>query len=295
MARSNPRIIYGVHSATPYDRTTGLPYGTMEVLGGSSFSLAGELAELNGGSTKFPVAVEDTVISAELSLKPKEYPEFLFELFLGKAPTKNVAEANGNASALVNKNGASVFDGTTGIASVGVKAGSESDLKTGSYVIEAVSATTVMVYCLSSVDFGRGTSVTYENDDLEIIASPLTITASGTVDIPNFGLELTGGSGTIGMTIGDTATFEVRSINQGSIEVTVGGSSDVYPEFGLIAMSQKRGNGALVELDIFRLKAIGLPLNLEEKAFSEAEITAKAFYDAEKNGVFKTTSIDEAL
>ena len=37
MARSNPRIFFGVHSFTPYNRTTGLPYGTVEVLKGSSF------------------------------------------------------------------------------------------------------------------------------------------------------------------------------------------------------------------------------------------------------------------
>ena len=290
MAKSQPRIIYGVHSATPYDRATGLPYGTMEVLAGSSFSLTGELTQLNGGSQRFPVAVEDGTISAELSLKPKEYPDFLFELFLGKAPTKNSSEASGNASTILNKNGTSVV-AATGIATVSVKVGSESDAKFGKYIVKAVSATTVDVYAITSVDFGRGTAAVFRDDALKITSSPLTITTSSAVTVPNFGIELNGGAGTIAMVVGDTAEYDVRSINAGSIEVVVGGSSDVFPEFGVIAISQKRGNGGMFELDIFRVKAIGLPFNLEEKAFSEAEVTANAFYDSVKNGVFKAVSI----
>lgn len=285
--RSDPRIIFGVHSFTPYNYDTGLPYGTIQVLGGSSFALNGELATLNAGSAKYPWAVEETTISAELSIRPKEYPDFLFELFLGKAPTSNAAEASGNASSLSNKNGSSVQEATTGIASVSVKSGSETDLKFSKYVVKAASATSVDVYAMSNVDFARGTDKEFEDDALKITASPLTITTSSAVEIPGFGLELTGGSGTIGMTEGDTATFEVRPINDKSMEVKIGGTADVFPNFGAIVVAQKRGNEELTELDIFKLKAVGLPFNLEENTFSEAEITAQAFYDSSQGGVFK--------
>jgi len=43
----------------------------------------------------------------------------------------------------------------------------------------------------------------------------------------------------------------------------------------------------MVEFDLFRCKGIGLPIGLEENAFSEAEVTVEAFYDAVKNAVFK--------
>lgn len=285
--RSDPRIIFGVHSFTPYHYDTGLPYGTLQVLGGSSFSLNGELATLNAGSAKYPWAVEETTISAELTIKPKEYPDFLFELFLGKAPTANAAEASGNVSTLTNKNGSSVLEATTGIASVAAKSGSESELKFTKYVVKAVSATTVDVFAMSNVDFARGTDVTFENDALKITATPLTITTSTAVEIPNFGLELTGGSGTIAMVEGDTAIFDVRPINDKSMDVTIGGANDVFPNFGAIVVAQKRGNQEIAELDIFKLKAVGLPFNLEENTFSEAEITAQAFYDSSQGGVFK--------
>lgn len=290
MTLKNPRIIFGVHSLTPYRRDNGLPYGTIRVLGGSTFALNGELASLNGGSSKFPWAVEETTIGAELAIKPKEYPDFLMELFLGKAPTANAAEANGSVTAIVNKKGTSVV-AATGVASVTPLAASESDMKFTKYIIVAVSATTFDVYAISNVDFARGTIKKFENDALKITASPLTLVQSSAVTVPGFGIEVTGGGGTIALVTDDTGTFEVRPPNSESIDVVIGGTADVFPEFGAIAVAQKRGNGEMLELDIFRLKAVGLPFNMEEKAFSEAEITAQAFYDAEEDGVFGTRHI----
>ena len=239
MALSNARIIYGVHSFTPYDRDTGLPKGTVQTMGNSTFSLEGELVQLNGGSAKFPFAVEESTISAELTVAPKSYPDFLFELFLGKAPTQNSAEATGSSSALTNKQGTSVQEASTGIATVSVKAGSEADLKFTKYVVVAASATTVDVYAYSNIDFVRGTDKVFENDALKITASPLTIVASTAVEVPGYGVELTGGGGAIGMTVDDTASFEVRPPNSESMEVVIGGTADTFPEFGAIVMSQK--------------------------------------------------------
>lgn len=286
MALSSPRIVFGVHSFTPYKRTTGEFYGTLKVLKGSSLSLAGEQVELFGGSAKYPWAVEDGTINSEMSLKPAEYPDFLFELFLGKAPTANSAEATGNVSTLTNKKGTSLQSATTGIASVSALAGSEADLKLGKFIVKAASSTTVDVYLSSDIDLNRGTDGSYQNDLLKITASPLTITASADTNIPNFGLKLTGGSGVIGMTTGDTAEFSVRPINSKSMTVRIGGTTDEFPEFGAIVMAQKRGNQEMFEIDCFRCKGIGMPLNFEMGAFSEAEIKLKVFYDAEKNGVF---------
>lgn len=286
MSLSAPRVIFGVHSVTPYKRADGLPYGILKVLGGSSLSLAGELIGLNGGSSKYEWAVEDGRITAEMSLKVKEYPDFLFELFLGKAPTANSAEASGNASTLTNKKGTSTV-AATGIATVSVKSGSEADLKFGKYVVKVASATTVDVYFSSDADINRGTDGEFQNDALKITASALTIATTTAVTIPNFGLELTGGAGTIAMTTGDTATFEVRPINDKSMTVTIGATTDEFPEFGAIVMAQKRGNQEMFEIDCLRCKGIGMPLGFEEVAYSEAEIKIKAFYDSAQNAVFK--------
>lgn len=287
MSLSAPRSFFGVHSFTPYSRTDGTFYGTIKVLKGSSLSLSGEQVELTGGSSKYPWALEEGVITAEMSLKFGQFEDFLFELFLGKAPTALTTEASGNASTLTNYKGVSLKSATTGVTSVGVKSGNEADLKFGKYVVKAASATTVNVYYSSDADIARGTNGTYQDDALKVTATPLTITASSPVTIPNFGLELSGGSGTIALVVGDTATFEVRPVNAGGMTVRIGSASDTsFPEFGSIVMAQKRGNQELMELDCFRCKGAGMPLNFEQNAFAEAEVKVKVLYDNDKDGVF---------
>lgn len=288
---SDPRVIYGVHSFSPYKRTDGKFYGTAKVVKGTNLSLEGELVELVGGSQKYPFAVEEGAIKSEVSFKFSQYEDFLIELFLGKAPTSNSAEASGNVSTLTNKLGTSAQKATTGIASIAAKSGSEADLKFGKYVVVVASATTVDIYFSSDADISRGNAGAYQNDALKVTATPLTVPSGTTVDVPNFGLQLTGGSGTIGMTTGDTATFEVRPINTGSMTVIVGGASDSFPEFGCILMAQKRGNQEMTEIDLFRCKGAGLPIGFDAKAFSEADVKVKIFYDSAKNGVFEIRTV----
>lgn len=293
---SNPRIFFGVHSFTAYCRDSGLPYGTSLVLGQSGFSLTGELASLNGGSNKYAFAVEETNISAELSVTIKQYEDWMMQLFLGKKPTAAAGSATGAISALVDKKG-SLVNAVTGIVSVGIKTGSESDLKFAKYVVKVHDAALdqVHVYAKSNVDFARGTDKNYEDNLLRITSTPITITNAGVLEVPGFGVELTGGSAVDLATLsadGNTAEFEVLPPDTGSISAIFGGSSDVFPEFGAIVVGQQRGNGEMVELDIFRLKAVGMPMGFQEKTFSEAEITAQAFYDSEKNGVFSMRHVN---
>lgn len=292
MALSAPRSLFGVHSVSFYNRSSGQPYGMLRVLGGSSINQSGELAPLNGGSSKYAWHVEGGLITTELSLTFREYPNFLFELFLGKAPTAVSAEASGNVSSLTAKTG-SIENATTGIASIAAESGQEAELKFGKYLVVAASATTVNIYCLTDADFARGTDEVFEDDTLKINASPLTVSdTGGTTSITNFGLEITGGSGTVAMTTSDSATFEVRPIHAGgATTVTVGASADTYPEFGAVCMAKKRSNEELFEVDLFRCKAIGMPIGFEENAWGEAAVTAQAFYDSAQDGVFSVRHV----
>jgi len=292
MALSNPRILYGVHSVSPYSRTTGLPYGMLRVLAGSTFEMSGDQQTLFGGSFRFPWAVENGEINATLTINTKEYPDFLFTLFLGKAPTSIASDTSGDVSGLANVSGVSLFDASTGIATATIESGEEADLKFGKYIIKYVSATTVDVYLLSDVDANRGTDIAYVDDALKITASALTITSSTAVSIPNTGVELTGGSGTIALVAGDTAEFMVLPIHTGGMEVSIGGSADEFLEFGAILMSSKRATGELFEIDVYRAVGNGLSLGADEKAFSESSITATAFYDSAKNAICKIRAID---
>jgi len=292
MALSNPRSFFGVHSVTPYNTSTKEYYGTLKVLGSSSLNFSGELVALNGGSSKFPYHVEDGLITAEIALTFREYPDFVFELFLGKAVTTTSAQTSGSVTALANGKGTSVLQASTGIASVGLKSGSSADVKFAQYVVKAASTTTVDVYAATDIDFARGTDATYQNDLLKITATALTITASTAVEIPGTGLELTGGSGTIGMTAGDTAYFSSKPINSASVDVVIGGGSDSFPEFGAIVLAKQRGNGQMAEFDLYRCKAVGLPIGLEENTWSEASVTAQAFFDSTRDGVFSMRTAD---
>ena len=74
----------------------------------------------------------------------------------------------------------------------------------------------------------------------------------------------------------------------------VGCSSDTFPEFGALIYAKKRGDGSMFEIDAYRCKGVGLPLGLEENAFSEAEIKVEAFYDSAQNGIMKIRHLIEA-
>jgi hypothetical protein len=291
MGLSDPRIIYGVHSISPYNRTTGKPYGIAKVVGQFSSNFSGELQELTGGSSKYPWAVEESTVKAEISLSFKEYANWMYELFLGATPTASAADAAGTVSGFANKKGTSVSSSTTGINAVTVIPSTGKDnLKFGKYVIVAVSATTVDIHALSDADFNRGTQGSYLDDNLKVVAAQ-AIASGANADIAAFGLRLQGGSGTIAMTIGDSATFEVKPPSTESMEVVVGASGSTFPEFGCLAMAQKRGSGELFELDIYRCKGAGLPMAFKENAWSEAEVSARALYDSQKNGVYKARYI----
>lgn len=285
MALSQPVSIYGIHQITAYNVTTRMPLGTAKVVGSAELSSEGELVSLNGGSSKYPWQVERGLITAELSLTLREYPPFLFQTLLGKAMTENAAETGGNVSTLTNSYGTSVV-ASTGIATATAKSGSTADIKYGTYVVKAASATTVDVYAYTDLDFAQGTDKEFVNDLLKITSSALTITTGTAVTIPGFGVELTGGAGTIGMTTGDTAVFECRPINTSSQEVVIGSTTEVFNDFGLIIAAQRPGTNYMTYLDCYRVAGSGLPIAFTENAFSEAQITMQLFRDSTRNGVY---------
>lgn len=292
MARKAPRAVFGVHGATPYNRTTGLPYGELRVVKSSSLSLQAELIELMGGSSKYSWAAEEGGITAELTLNIGELPNFMFELFLGKAPTAGSAETSGNITALTDKNGTSVVDATNGISSVGLISGSAANLKFGKYVIKALSSNTFNVYYLSGVDIGRGTDGAFLTDDL-VVASALDVSAS-TAQLVAFGIEFIK-VGTPAFTTGDTAEFEIRPVNSAYSTVRIGGVVDQsFPEFGCLVYAQRRGNQQMLELDLFRCKGAGMPIPFEMGQFTGAEVKAKVLYDDSKDGIFDMRHVEPA-
>jgi len=286
MALAEPRIIYGVHSISPYARATGLPYGILKVLGSANLALTSDLEKLYGGSNKYAYAAENKIVSASLSAKVKADPGFLFSLFLGAAVTDTGVDAAGTCSTLTNVFGTSCKSATIGISAISVKAAQKANLKFGKYVLKVLTSTTVGLFMLSDIDITRGTDGVYTDDTLLITLAIATITAAGTIAMDAFGLELTGGSGSIGMTVGDTATFAVLPPSTKSSSIIVGASTDTFPAFGALLLSQKRATGEMFEIDAHNCVGGGLPMSLEENAFSQPELKMECLYDSALDRVF---------
>lgn len=291
MSLSNPEFLYGIHSACFIDRSNGMPLGIVKVLGSAAADLAANRTELFGGSNPFQWANERGTIASSIKLNVKSISSMLYSLFLGATATQVAAEAAGNVGALTNVKGTSVQKATTGIASVSALAGSEADLKFGKYMVKAVNATTVNVYASTDIDFLVGTDAVYEDDYLKITATPLTIATGADVNVPFFGLKLTGGSGTIGMTAGDNAEFYVRPINSGAELITVGQNGLSIPEFGLILYSQKLSDGSRFELEAYKCVGSGGSIGMTENAFSITDYNIAMLYDSVKNKVFDIRKI----
>lgn len=286
MALSNIQASFGIHSVCAYNPETRIPYGIMKVLGSLTLNNQGEQIPLNGGSLLYPWKVEKGAITTEGNFVTREIPNWSFTALQGSEPTVNSAEANGNVDTPINVKGSSVI-AATGIASVSVKSGEEANVKTGIFVIKAVSATTVDVYSMSDSGFKRGSNLAYVDDTLKITSSPLTITTGSPVEIPNTGLEITGGAGTIAMTEGDTAMYAARSQNTRSTVVKVGASGETIPDVGLFCAAQEQGTGEMIFLDIFRAAVSGFPMSMTEKAWAEADISFQAYYDQTRDGVYE--------
>lgn len=285
---SQNRILFGVHSISPYNRSSKLPYGILKVVGQANLALTSSVEQLYGGSNRFSWTAESKTIGSTIDAKVKAYPGFLFTLFLGASSTDNAAEALASVSALANYSGVSVFSATTGIASVGVTTGNEKNVKFSKFVAIATDASHVDVYAYSDIDFPRGTTPeSFQNDALKITASPLSITTGATVVIPNTGLQFVGGSGTIALVTGDTAFFSSRPENSTSSDIIIGNAATFLPAFGAVMLAMKRADGEMFEVEAFNVIGSGMPIGMAEFAFSTTDLKMTCLYDSVADAVFK--------
>lgn len=284
MSLSNPRILYGIHSISPYSRLDGTPYGILKVIGSAAIALNADLEQLYAGSNKYAWAAESKTVSTELTAKVKAYPGFLFSLFLGASVTDATSDTAGTISTPVNVKGSSVI-AAMGLASVTVKTAQKTDLKFGKYVLKATSTTVLKLYLLSDIDIARGTLGNYVDDSLEVATSG-AISTGAAVDIAGYGITLTGGASATAFVVGDTATFTVSPPSSKSSQIVVGKSTDSFPNFGALLIAQKRATGEMFEIDAHNCVGGGLPISLEENSFSQPELKMTCLYDSALDRVF---------
>jgi len=274
-------IFWGAHTVTILDPENGfLPYqdGMLEIIGSVENNFSYENVPLNGGSSSFPFASETGAASSEISMVVRQANRSMFETFAGGIATETAGSTTGTVGTLVNTKGTSVV-ATTGIDSVSALSGSEANLKNGLYMVKVVTSTTVNIYAATNVDLLTGTDVEFQDTSYKLLASNLTITQSSDTDVTSLGIKLTGDSGTIGMTVGDVAMFEVSRAHDGLREYSVGGIGQVPPYVGLYFVSAPQGDGTVTTIFFPKVKFAGLPLNFTEKQFSEFTITGTCVRD----------------
>ncbi len=291
---SDPRILYGVHSISPYSRADKTPYGILKVIGNANLALTSAIDELYGGANKYAWAAENKTVSTALKCKVKAYPGFLFTLFLGATVTDTGVDAAGTVTAPVNAQGTSAF-GAVGVASIAVKAAKKANVKFGSFVAKVLTSSTLGIFLLSDIDAtrgGTGNGVAFTDDTLLLALATVTITATVGTDIDSLGLTLTGGAGPILMVVGDTFTFTTQPLSTKSSSIVVGRSTDTFPAFGALLLSQKRATGEMFEINAHNCVGGGLPIDFAENAFSQPELAMTCLYDSALDRVFTIRSVE---
>lgn len=278
MAKSRRTANFSAHDISFFDADTQDPLGCIQSFSDLTLTANAELITNQGGVFNNNIQAEPGNMDAEITFTLKEYPpNFLFRA-TGYEVIETAAEALGGTSNFVNTNGTTTFDATVGIVTATVKAGSEADLKTGTYFVKVVSATTVDVFMDTGVRHKNGTTIDFVDDSLKITATPLTITLAVPVDIPDTGLELTGGTGAIAMVVGDIARFEAREINSGSSEISLPGAT-CPTAVSVHIYGETCSDSKVRMLEVPRAIIMPWDQPFTRKEFSEIEITMKAITD----------------
>lgn len=227
---------FGIHNATFKDNLDPEFWGLAKILGSAEADLKQELIPLEGGSSIVPWAAAPGRAAGEITLPIRQYDKqilrFLKPWITGSEVESALGEAGGSVTTIVNAKGTSVVEATTGIASIAVGA-TPADLKPGNYKVVATAAATIDIY----VDTDSAGGVEYQNSDLKINTSPITIPGTGgTVDYQ--GIEFTGGSGSIALVTGDIATFTVNPISNYLLSSYFGKTGACLREFEFTVYSE---------------------------------------------------------
>jgi hypothetical protein len=285
---SDIKYSFGVKALIFYNRTNFKPVGVFRVISSVEFAREIEQLPLTGGHHNGAWAVEAGEPTNTLTATLMQFPDFAFtELDSGVLTTTLSEDTSGFIGSIANKLGSSVFNATTGIASVSITATKGAELPLGRVVAVAASATTVDLYLLGDVASG-GLPVTNE---LTLLQAGVTIADSAaTVDISGYGITITSGSGTVAMTIGDTAFFKVRPANSKTTEIVMPDDASIKI-LGCILVYPKNSQKQQKIVDFPKVAVAGIPFSANTREFAEFELTATPLYDEDASSLFTKTEI----
>jgi hypothetical protein len=281
LSEINGSLFRGIKSLTLYDRDTEIPSAFLRVISEVNIDYKVDFDDLDIGGTIWDS--EQKSKSAELSFTAYDYTDEMVEQLTGGTMTEYESEADGEIVDFANVKGTSVFNATTGIASISVTALEKADLKEGKYTIVASGGNTARVYAASDISFGDGKNTAFIDNSLVITAALEFASATGT-KVDDYGITLNGGSGTIAFTPGDTASFYVRRPLVTGYKLKVGGINDTVTECGVWIYPKKK-NTYYTMIDCFKVKIAGMPIGFKD-GYSEYKVTAKLLYDSAKDGYY---------
>lgn len=280
---------FGVKALIFYRPETLKPVGVFRVI--SSVELAREIEKLplTGGHRNGAWAVEAGEPTNTLTATLREFPDFAFTELDNATKTETLGEdVTGFVGAITNKVGVSISNATTGIASVSVTSGGEAKVPLGKIVLVATAvANEVDVYLLGDVASGTLPVV----NELTLLASGVIIPdLGGTVDIADYGITLTGGSGTVALVEDDTAFFESRPANSKTTQILLEDESQLK-NLGVILVYPKNSAKQQRIIDFPKVSVGGIPFAGNTREFAEFEFTGTPLLDDTNNQLYTKTEI----
>jgi len=268
------KSIYGIHSFALLNKDTLIPYVLMKAIGSANLELSGESQKLTGGSSPYPLDSEVSSISSECSFTAREYPATTIEKFLAASLTTYAPVSAGQIVEKANLVGDSGDDLTVGLAS-----GASADLKAGMYVFKFTDTAKGILYAMSDIAGG-----TFEDEDALQVTEELTLSSSPTT-VTGYGITLTAPA-TPAFVADDAVKFTVVEPDKTLEVITVGKLSASFEEFAAVIYAQKRGSSTYTWMFLSRVKAYGMPVQFEEKKFSEWQVKLEVLYDPDNDKVF---------
>jgi hypothetical protein len=112
----------------------------------------------------------------------------------------------------------------------------------------------------------------------------------GTVDLADYGIRLTGGSGSIAMTTDDSAYFTCRPANSKTTQITMPDSSDVK-NLGCILVYPKNSAKQQKIVDFPKVAVAGTPFSGATRDYATWEFAGTPIYDEDESALFTKTEI----
>ena len=289
MSTENISYNFGAKALIFYDRASFKPVGVFRVISSVEFAREIEKLPLTGGHNNGAWAIEAGEPTNSLTATLMEFPNFAFtELDNATATTTTGEDSSGNVTTIANKVGTSILDTITGIASVAAITGSEDKLPLGKIVVVGTSDTAkVDVFLLGDVASGS-IPVT---DELSLLAAGVTVPGTGgTVSLADYGIEITGGSGAVAFTEGDSAFFDTRPANSVTTVINMADQADIK-NLGMILVYPKNSQKEQDIVDFPCVAVGGTPFAANTREYAEFEFTGTPLYDSDRDSLYTITKI----